>query len=319
MVIKRNNGIDGTAAENIKLPIWLDNLITKKWFLYVMVLLVLGSMIYLSPAWTPLTKALSDTSTTDLTTSGTDVGKTINNGNILINITSTPTPVATITQTAVAPKTTTQTVTAPKTQTQLILEASQKRRIPGLTRAEIARQSIPNVDTDWKTTCTSANEIGGCEQFEYVYIGPECAIWNNNQTVCLKYADGATRPTVTATTAVVYQQNNKATPAADGSWQIIDGKPKDITPNEFSTVVSITVLANGRIDAALKDENLILQHKAIGIKIYIKDKAGNIFETDESVIGRVGMAGTIGDWTSIAGNSNPENLQWQAKFNVVER
>jgi len=49
MVVKKGNTVEKEIIENIKLPKWIDNLITQKWFLYLMIATLIMGGLYMSP------------------------------------------------------------------------------------------------------------------------------------------------------------------------------------------------------------------------------------------------------------------------------
>ncbi len=102
-------------------------------------------------------------------------------------------------------------------------------------------------------------------------------------------------------------------------WLPITGEPLDIELTGYESVVRVYVYANGKIDAELRDENLMKQQKAVGVKILLKNENNKIYETGQLTLGRIAMSSFIGDWKTVTGIENPTKLKWQPQFTIVDR
>ncbi len=118
------------------------------------------------------------------------------------------------------------------------------------------------------------------------------------------------------------QANNAGQETILGSeigWLPITGEPLDIELTGYESVVRVYVYANGKIDAELRDENLMKQQKAVGVKILLKNENNKIYETGQLTLGRIAMSSFIGDWKTVTGIENPTKLKWQPQFTIVDR
>lgn len=225
MVLKKDRTTE--TIEQIKLPKWLDDLITKKWFLYVATAVVLVLLVGISlPASTKdnLANAIFAKTATDVPAIKPPSG---GGGNPPVIGAATPTPIPEqetesyepiyvynpnikwdwhSDSTAVAPaepndpkkKIVNERIwlkqcgfgdmAGRECYKYKYIDIGPQATTP-LTSAEIAISNWPKKE-DWKFTCVQRNAEGRCVSYNSRYIGKECYGWNTKGNICLVYKDG---------------------------------------------------------------------------------------------------------------------------------
>lgn len=122
--------------------------------------------------------------------------------------------------------------------------------------------------------------------------------------------------------AISSQANNAGQETIIGGnigWLPITGEPLDIELTGYDSIARVYVYTNGKIDAELRDENLMKQQKAVGVKILLKSEDNKIYETGQVILGRRIMSSLIDDWIVVTGIKDATKMQWQPQFTIVNR